>query len=554
MSYDFSGKSDSALLPSLLEIDAEFAERHLADFIRQAWHVIEPGTEYLHNWHIDATCEYLQAVDAGQITRLLVNMPPRYMKSIMISVMWPVWSWINSPQSRWMFASYAGNLSTQHSVDRRTIIQSDWYQERWGDKYQLTSDQNVKTEYQNDKQGRMFATSFKGVATGKGGDRLCFDDAQDPSGVESDTQRETSTGTFRRKLSTRLNNKKIGAIVVVSQRLGSNDISGLCIEQGYVHLNLPAEDEPYKVISCPSGKTFTRDASGLLWPEREGPKEIAQAKLQLGDFGYAGQYMQAPFPPGGSRFKADWFRLYRKVEGGYKLIRGRGENQKEWFVADDDCQRFATMDPAGAEKEKNNKPCYTVVQVWAETPSHDMLLLHQYREQVQTPDAADAAVRICREWEVDYIGIEKDGIGLGVVQTVRRKGVSVRAIKARGSKEVRSQTAEIRMAAGMIHFPIDAPWLFDLQTELLAFPNGENLDQVDALAYAAMIVQRENGPPRDVSDDVHDAKEMAEIETEDDGEHPGDSIPRRDPNEPKPAPVLTTNALVNDWLSGTDED
>lgn len=526
----------------------------MAEFIRQAWHVIEPGTEYLHNWHIDATCEYLQAVDAGQITRLLINMPPRMMKSITVSVMWPVWSWIRLPESRWMFASYAANLSTQHSVDRRTVIQSDWYQARWRDRYQLTSDQNVKTEYQNDKQGRMFSTSFKGVATGKGGDKLVFDDPQDPTGVESDTQRETSTNTFRRKLSTRLNNKKIGAIVAVSQRLGSNDISSLCIEQNYVHLNLPAEDEPRKTISVPSGKTFTRDASGLLWPEREGPKEIAQAKLQLGDFGYAGQYQQNPFPPGGSRFKSAWFRLYRKIEGGYKLVRGRGENSQEWFVADDDCRRFAVMDPAGAEKEKNNKPCFTVVQVWAETPSHDMLLLHQYREQVQTPDAADAAVRICREWEVDYIGIEKDGLGLGVVQTVRRKGVSVRAIKARGSKEARSQTAEIRMAAGMIHFPMDAPWLFDLQTELLAFPNGEYCDQVDALAHAAQIVQRENGPPRDESDEEYDSKKMADIEAEDAPAHPGDAIPNLDPNKPAPPPSETNNPLVADWLAGSDDD
>ena len=477
------------------------AETKLASFIRQAWHVIEPGTEYLHNWHIDAICEFLQAVDAGQVTRLLINCPPRYMKSIAVSVMWPAWSWIAKPMSRWMFASYAGNLSTQHSVDRRTVIQSDWYQSRWADKYQLTSDQNVKTEYQNDKQGRMFATSFKGVATGKGGNRLVFDDPQDPTGVESDTQRETSTNTFRRKLSTRLNNKKVDAIVVVSQRLGEKDISGVCIEQGYTHLNLSAEDSPGKVISAPSGKEFVRDASGLLWPEREGPKEIAQAKVQLGPYGYAGQYQQSPTPYGGGRFKSAWFRYYTRTEDGYRLTRG----SNSWTVKDDDCYRFAIMDPAGTDPKQNKKACYTVLLVWAIAPSGDMILLHVYREQVETPEVADAAVRVCRQWEVEWIGIEKDGIGLGVVQHVRRKGIAVRAIKARGSKEARSDVAEIQMSAGMIHFPREAPFLFELEKELLAFPAGEFLDQADALAHSARMVQRTHGPPTNTEDSSHEA-------------------------------------------------
>lgn len=514
--------SSQKLLAELDRTDRILAEASLSDFIKQAWHVIEPGTEYLHNWHTDAICEFLQGVDDGQITRLLINMPPRMMKSIAVSVMWPVWSWLRKPESRWMFASYAGNLSTQHSVDRRTIIQSDWYQERWADKYQLTSDQNVKTEYQNNRQGRMFATSFKGVATGKGGNRLVFDDPQDPTGVESDTQRETSTNTFRRKLSTRLNNKKVDAIVVVSQRLGEKDISAVCIEQEYTHLNLPAEDTPGKVISAPSGKTFTRDISGLLWPEREGPKEIAQAKIQLGPWGYAGQYQQAPAPQGGGRFKSAWFHYYTRTPGNeYRLTRG----SKTWQVKDDDCWRFAVMDPAGTDPEQNKKACYTAILVWAVAPSGDMILLHVFREQIETPEVADAAVRICRQWELEWIGIEKDGIGLGVVQHVRRKGIAVRAIKARGSKEARSDVAEIQMSAGMIHFPAGAPFLFELEKELLSFPASEFKDQADALAHSARVVQQRMGAPTNTEDAMHDANVAEREESE---KHEGGSVAAED--------------------------
>jgi predicted phage terminase large subunit-like protein len=124
-----------------------------------------------------------------------------------------------------------------------------------------------------------------------------------------------------------------------------------------------------------------------------------------------------------------------------------------------------------------------------------MLLVHQYREQVQVPDAAEAAVRIARQYQVAFLGIEKDGMGLGIVQTVKRRGITVKPIKARGSKEARSETAEIRMSAGMIYFPRGAPFLWDLEQELLHFPNGEYADQVDALAHAAMLVQRRVGPP-----------------------------------------------------------
>jgi predicted phage terminase large subunit-like protein len=165
----------------------------------------------------------------------------------------------------------------------------------------------------------------------------------------------------------------------------------------------------------------------------------------------------------------------------------------ELRIRADQCSRFAVMDPAGTEPEQNKRPCYTVIQVWDVTPGHDMLLVHQYRAQVQAPDAAAAAVRIAREFDVAHLAIEKDGIGLGIVQTVKRAGIAVKPIKARGSKEARSETAEIRMAGGTIYFPHGAPFLWELEQELLHFPRGEYADQVDALAHAAMQVQRMSG-------------------------------------------------------------
>lgn len=484
-------------MPPLLDCanvgDAELflQESRLSDFIRGAWHVIEPSKKYLENWHIGCMCEFLQAVDDGQITRLLINIPPRHMKSITVSVMWPVWSWIKRPHLRWMFLSYAASLSTKHNVDRRTIIQSEWYQERWGNRYRLTDDQNVKTEFVNSSRGVMVSTGFHGGATGKGGDRVIIDDAHDPIEAESEVERERTNSIFGLKVSSRIDDKKKDAIVVVGQRVHEKDISSICIEQEYITCILPAEDEPGKIISTPSGKEFKRSDTGLLWPEREGPKEIAQAKRQLGSYGYACQYAQRPAPLGGGKFKSAWFRYFKQEDDRYLLLKSDGSFKS---VAIDTCERFGMIDPAGVEKTTDNKPCYTVIQVWDVTPDGNMLLLHQSREMMEIPESVSVAVRIYRQWDLPWIGVEKDGLGIGVVQTMRTRGVAVRPIKAKGSKEARSQTAEIRMEAGMIYFPHNAPFLFDLESELTHFPNSEFKDIVDCLSHAAIWVNRHSKP------------------------------------------------------------
>lgn len=488
--------------PTIEEIDRCLAEKSLRDFIPMAWPILEPGVAYLDNWHIEAICEHLEAVTAGQIRRLLINMPPRYMKSIAVSVLWPTWEWIRQPTNRYLFASYSQSLSTKHSVDRRTVIQSEWYQSNWSDRFRLTDDQNVKTEFRNDHQGVMFATSVGGTATGKGGNRIITDDPHNPREAESDTQREAGLIAFDRTLSTRLDDKKNGAIVVVMQRLHEKDLSGHLLKQGgYTHLCLEAEADKHCVISLPSGDVIRRDPGAVLWPDREGSSELASARVALGPYGYAGQYQQAPAPAGGGRFKKDWFRFFKQVEDVYELLQPDGSYKA---VKVEDCSRFAMMDPAGTEATQNNRPCYTVIGVFDVTPSHDMLLIDLYRGQVESPAAAQKGIEISRRYDLPWIGVEKDGIGLGVVQTIRRSGVTVRPVKAKGSKEARSETAEIRMAAGMIYWPANAPWRFDFESELMGFPTGEYKDQVDMLAHAAIHVQRTRGVPTTSNDDEPD--------------------------------------------------
>ena len=290
------------------------AEGSLRAFVEQVWHILEPETPFLSNWHIDLICEYLEAVTAGQITRLVINLPPRYMKSLLVSVLWPVWEWLRAPQTRWLFASYSDSLSTKHSLDRRLVLQSPWYRDRWGDRFQLTSDQNEKTEYRNDRRGVMTATSVGGSATGKGGNRIVVDDPHNPVQAESDRQRQQALDFFLMTLSTRLDDKRKGAIVVIMQRLHTRDLTSVCLDQGYTPLIIPAEAEyPTTVTFLRSDRSITRAVGDLLWPERENAEDLARQKTALGAYAYAGQYQQRPSPRGGGLFKRDWWKYYDEL-------------------------------------------------------------------------------------------------------------------------------------------------------------------------------------------------------------------------------------------------
>ena len=467
-------------LPAIEDVDCALAKKYLIDFVQQAWHVLEPSTPFTPGWHLEAICEHLEAVTSGEIRNLLINMPPRHMKSLAVSVFWPVWEWVTFPQRRWLFSSYALSLSIRDSLKCRRLIESPWFQQRWGDRFTLLGDQNAKSRYDNSAMGYRIATSVGGAATGEGGDRVVVDDPHNVQEKESDTIRESCLTWWDETMSTRLNDQKTGAKVIVMQRIHEKDLSGHVLEQGgYVHLCLPAEFESSRKCVTVIGWEDPRKTDGeLLWEERVGKKELAELKTRLGPNGYAGQFQQIPVAAGGGRFKHDWFRYYKRDGDFYKLMRQDGSFKT---VRVDACNRFAMMDPAGTEKDQNDKACYTVVQVWDQTDDGDMILVDQLREQLETPDAANAALRLCRQHDVPWLGVEKDGIGLGVFQNLKKTGLTVRAIKAKGSKEARSETAEIRMAAGQIYFPMESAWRFELEKELELFPNGEFKDQVDAM-------------------------------------------------------------------------
>jgi predicted phage terminase large subunit-like protein len=477
-----------------LDLETRQATESLSAYIKQAWHVIEPSTDYLHNWHIDAISEYLEAVTAGQITRLLINIVPRYMKSIAVTVMWPTWEWIKRPELRYLFASYSGLLSTKHSVDRRNIIQSDWYQERFGHIYELTSDQNVKTEYQNDKQGVMVSTGFGGSATGKGGDRVIVDDPHNPDEVESDVQREGDLRFFNRSLSTRLNDKKKGVMVVVMQRLHERDISARCLELGYTHLCLPAEAEQKTTIVLPvSKKAIVRESGELLWPEREGEKEIEQAKKSLGSYGYAAQYQQRPSPAEGGLLKRHWWQYWKpknsdlppiavkQPDGSFKSY-----DPVELPSEFDEILQSWDMSFKDEKAAKGGKPDFVAAGVWGRKGANKYRL-DEICERMDFPSTCSAVIALSKAWPKAKAKLVEDKAnGSAVIATLKNKISGLIAVEPEGGKIVRANAVAPEIESGNVFLPhpMLKAWTESFIEECGVFPNGANDDRVDEMTQA----------------------------------------------------------------------
>jgi predicted phage terminase large subunit-like protein len=443
------------------------AEGSLSGFLRHAWPVIEPGTPYLHNWHIDCIAEHLEAVTNGQILRLIVNVPPRSLKSILTTICWPVWSWIHRPQSRWMFTSYSQSLSEFHSVIRRNLIRSDWYQRRWREKYTLAADQDQKREFANSRQGMMIATSVGGTSIGKGGDILVFDDPMNPEEAHSAVQRETANRWICQAFLTRLNNKKDGAIVGIMQRLHEQDTTGMLLEMGgWEHLCLPAEAEQRTVITFPvSLREIVREQGDLLFPDREGPKELAQRKIELGSYGYAGQYQQRPSPEEGGMIKKAWFRYW----GYHNLPNSFDEMIQSWDTA-------MTKDSGDS----------TSGGIWARKGAN-VYLLARFKGQWDTPTVI-GKMKKATEMFPEALAklVEKKANGAAIIDLLRDELAGIIPVEPRGSKEARVNAVSPMFEAGNVYVPDPTiePWVNEYIAELCGFPNMAHDDDVDMTTQA----------------------------------------------------------------------
>ena len=284
-------------------------KRSLKEFTKNSWPIIEPSRDFYDNWHIDAISEHLQAVVHGDIKRLIINVPPRHMKSISVAVALPAWTWTVDPTRKFLFASYALTLSIRDSVKCRRLIDSPWYKQHFGNIYGLTTDQNQKQRFENDKTGIRIATSVDGALTGEGGDIIVIDDPHNVREAESNTVRQGVLDWWDQSMQTRLNDPKNGAFVIIMQRVHENDLTGHILANEYEdwdHLCLPARyehDHPTPVKSTLAFEDPREEDGELLWPERIDERTLNTLEQSLGSYASAGQLQQRPMPKGGGILK-----------------------------------------------------------------------------------------------------------------------------------------------------------------------------------------------------------------------------------------------------------
>jgi predicted phage terminase large subunit-like protein len=490
--------SKQQILDTLARVDARLASMRLRDFQEQAWHVVEPGvgdpdslgrTWPQHGWHIDVICDHLEAVSRREIRRLIINMPPRCSKSLTVSVFWPVWTWIQRPETRFVYASYSAALSVRDSVKCRRLIDSEWFQRNWGDAFALTSDQNEKSRFENNRTGFRQATSVGGIGAGEGGDFLVFDDPHKTMEVESDIVRQGVIEWYANVLATRMNDPRIGCIVGVMQRLHHKDLSGYLLDTGeWTHLNLPMRYEAKCVVevkhrcSQPTGSGPTpvelppteigykdprKQQGELLWPQRFGERETRALEKELGEFGTAGQLQQRPTPREGGLFKPDRLVVEQAVPQNDPIV----ELVRYWDKAGTEGGGKYT---AGVLLGRSRGGRFWVLDVvrgqWA-TETREANLL-------QTAKIDGILVPIWIEQEPGSAGIDS------VKASIRGlSGFSARADAPTGDKVVRAEPFASQVNIGNVS-ALRRAWTAEYIEELRRFPNGTYADQVDASSGA----------------------------------------------------------------------
>lgn len=442
-------------------------------FIKEAWHVVEPNAHLAWGWALDAMAEHLQAVFDGQINRLLMNVPPGFMKSLMTCVFAQAYEYgpMGRPGLRYLTSSWNGDFAIRDSRKCRDLIQSAWFQELWPD---VVMDRTAEDDWSTTAFGGRVAKPFVGLTSGRG-DRLVWDDPHSTEKAESDLERKRTGRVFRESLPSRINDPVASAIIGIMQRLHSDDCSGIIDQLGmdYVKLILPMEFEIdrrcHTVLGIKGGKrqTFTdpRKIEGeLLFPERFPRDVVERDKIPLGAYGVAGQFQQRPTPREGGTFKLAWFEV---VDAAPAI----GNKVRAWDLA---ATKNGGDFTAGVLMQRTAQGVYYIL---------DVVRLRGSPKQVDdaiknTASQDGKGVRIRLPQDPGQAGKSQKAGHITMLD-----GYTVRALPVTGDKQVRATPLSSQAEAGNVKL-VKGPWNAAFLEEIGMFPNASYDDQVDAAADA----------------------------------------------------------------------
>ena len=460
------------------ELERRSCEKSYYNFLKSAWDVLEPGTELVDNWHIKYLCDKLQEkieIIARREPKGLdinVNICPRSIKSYIFSIMLVPWTWIHYPNLRFICSSHSDSLSTEFSVKSRRLIDSQWYQGHWSDKFQLTSDQNVKTHFENNHKGHRIATSVGSKIAGKGADVVVGDDLLDVTEGYSEAKINAVNVHWDIGLSRRLNDHHVGLKINVQQRVCEEDLTG------YLQQNYPNDFEficiPVEIsedISPPELVNFYE--GGLFFPARFTAADIENYKKN--DDMFLSQYMQRPAPKTGKIIDRDWWKFYTHLPDTF----------------DDMIQSWdATFK---GEEEAKGKPDYVVGLVIARKGTN-IYIIDCYRDRADIDETKKTMLKFYRQYpQAHKVFIEDKANGPAIKTQLKKIIFGIEAVEPQGNKVERLVAVKNLISGGHVHLPHpdQCGWTNPLINRVAAFPTPKVPDdEVDAISQGLLKIEQ----------------------------------------------------------------
>jgi predicted phage terminase large subunit-like protein len=445
---------------------AELCRRSFFRFVQEFWDVIIPETP-VWNWHIKYLCDELQYLNTFVMKRepkpydLIINIPPGSTKSTIATQMYNAWVWTVDPTQRFIASSYAHSLSLSHAIKTRDIVNSDKYKDLFPE-IVLKEDQRGKSDFRNDRGGQRFTTSTGGTVTGMHAHQIIVDDPINPQQSASDAERESANTFVTSTLSSRKIDKAVTPTIIIMQRLHEADPTGVMLSKKnkkIKHINLPAEDKG-NVLPAELAANYI---DGLLDPIRLNREVLDEALIDLGSYGYAGQYGQNPAPQEGGLIKKHWFEII------------------DWKPEFNNLAWNFTADTAYTEDESNDPSGYLAYAKY----NNDFIIRFAQTEYLEFPDLCKALPTFAQQngySQRSVIEVEPKASGKSLVQTLKREtSLNIKEGKPPANDKVaRVNDTSPTMEAGRVKL-VRGVWNKEFLDQISTFPNAEHDEYVDCL-------------------------------------------------------------------------
>jgi predicted phage terminase large subunit-like protein len=455
--------------PSLI-LPQEYAallRRDLVGFVHRSFCELNPQTRFLPAPYIELMASRLEDCRLGKIRRLIVNLPPRSLKSHCVSIAFVASLLGHNPAAQIIAASYGQDLADKLARDTRTVMESDWYTALFPTRL---SGRRAINDFETTAGGTRMATSVGGVLTGRGADFIILDDPLKPTDALSEVGRRAVNDWYDNTLLSRLNDKRKGCIIIVMQRLHQDDLVGHVLQQDdWSVLSFPAiAEEPECVpFETPYGpRRFVRQTGEALHPNRESVQDYEAMRRRIGLYNFSSQYQQRPIPISGNLVKREWLRYYTPESSPRRFLR-----------------IVQSWDTAAKTSELND---YSVCTTWG-VGRDDYYLIDVFRRRLNFPDLKRAIVSHAERFRADDIVIEDKSSGTQLIQDLQNDGV-MNVVEYKpppgADKVMRLHACSDRFENGRVFLPANAPWLDEYVVELVGFPGTKHDDQVDSTTQA----------------------------------------------------------------------